>query len=76
MPKIYVPPSAKNEAMRIIAQITGASTAAIGTGAAIKISKDHHDKAVKSLSDKGHSPVVKEDHESAPSNHVHVSHTG
>jgi hypothetical protein len=76
MPRIYVPQSAKNEAMKVVANIAGAAAAAAGVGVAVKLTKDHHDKVVKNLKEKGHPHIVKEDHEAAPDKHELLSHTG
>lgn len=72
MPRIYVPTSMKNEAMKMAATIAGLATPAV----AIKLAKHHHDQLVKSLKEKGHPHVVREDHEGAPPNHELLSHTG
>jgi hypothetical protein len=70
MPKIYVPPSEKNEAMKIFAEVAGKATI-FGT----RVAWRHHDEIVKRLKEGRHSHVVKEDHEAAPANHHLVSTT-
>jgi hypothetical protein len=77
MPRIYVPPSIKNKAMNLVAEVAGAATTGAAVGGAAKLVKEHHDKVVKRLKDEGHTHVVKEDHDkTAPQGHELLSHTG
>lgn len=71
MPKVVVPASLKNEAMKIAMGVAGAAGFAV---AGSKVADHHHKKIKEKLKEAGHSHKELEHHEATPEGHV-VLHT-